>query len=296
MSRGIKIRTPGAPRRSELRRRPQRLAAAGFAVSFLGAIGFAWAYVTAGVRWQGVALAVAFGGLALGFAAWVALLPQGPFVETRESMVPPAADAEALAHDLGSADGGIVSAPLPRRWFTVALGGLGVAGLFPLRSLLGPAPPPGPAQRDTPWADGVPVVRKNGERVRPGDLQLGTALTVFPQDKTEQGDSAVLLLRVDPAELQLPPDRMAWTVDGIVGYSKICTHAGCPVGLFAQGSGELLCPCHQSVFDVYRLAQPRYGPAARALPQLPLGLADDGTLVARGDFPVPPGPGYWRRS
>ncbi len=291
----MRLLTPGAPRRADVPRGPQRRAAAGFATTLAGAAAFAWAYVVHGdVRWQGAALAAAFAGLAYGLAAWARLLPQGPFVEERESMVPPRAEQVAVAEDLGSADGGIVSAPLPRRWLTAAMGGLGLALLLPLRSLLGPAPPPGASQRATPWADGVPVVREDGTPVNTDDLVVGSALTVFPRGHIDAGDAAVLLLRVDPAQLQLPPERMAWTVDGIVGYSKICTHAGCPVGLYAQGSGELLCPCHQSVFDIYRLAEPRYGPAARRLPQLPLGRGADGALIAKGDLPDPPGPGYWR--
>jgi ubiquinol-cytochrome c reductase iron-sulfur subunit len=292
-----RLTTPHAPRRRNLPKGPQRRAAAAFLVAAAGGVGFAWGYVVDGpVAWLGGALALAFAGLAYGFAAWVPLLPQGPYVEKRESMTPPRHEQDVLAQDLGAADGAIVSAPFPRRALTFALGVLGLAALFPLRSLYPQRRvQPQVALKHTPWAAGVAVVRHDGTRVRPGDLELGTALTVFPEGATEAADAGVLLLRVPPAELRFPPDRMAWTVDGIVGYSKICTHAGCPVGLFAQGAGELLCPCHQSVFDVYDLAKPRYGPAARALPQLPLGLAADGTLVAQGDFPTPPGPGYWRQ-
>lgn len=292
----MRFRTPHAPRRSDVPKAPQRRSAAGFAVTVLGAAGFAWAFIVdAAVQWQGVALGVALLGLAYGFAAWGALLPPGPFVEQREPMRPPKAEQDALAEELGRADGAIVSAPLPRRALTAALGSLALVALLPLRSMIGVSPQPGRALRRSAWADGVPVVTADGARVRPDDLALGTALTVFPLGHPTEGDVGVLLLRVDERDLQLPPDRMAWTVQGVVAYSKICTHAGCPVGLYAQGTGQLLCPCHQSVFDVYRGARPRYGPAARPLPQLPLGLAADGTLVARGDFPTPPGPGFWRK-
>jgi ubiquinol-cytochrome c reductase iron-sulfur subunit len=89
---------------------------------------------------------------------------------------------------------------------------------------------------------------------------------------------------------------VSWTVDGIIAYSKLCTHAGCPVGLYVQQLGELLCPCHQSVFDILAGATPVAGPAARPLPQLPIAVGADGTLVARGDFSAPVGPGYWSRS
>jgi ubiquinol-cytochrome c reductase iron-sulfur subunit len=81
----------------------------------------------------------------------------------------------------------------------------------------------------------------------------------------------------------------------LVAFSKVCTHAGCPVGLYQAETRELFCPCHQSAFNVLKGAQPASGPATRALPQLPLGIDDDGYLIALGDFPEPVGPGFWNR-
>jgi ubiquinol-cytochrome c reductase iron-sulfur subunit len=272
-------------------------AACGFGLTGLGAVGFGWCYVVdASNELLGLCLAAALLGLAYGFASWVALLPPGPVVEEREPMVPLASDVRALEQDLADADRGITAAVLPRRMLTLGVGLLGLASLLPLRSLLTQGRSPGASLWSTAWKDGARVVREDGTPVRPSDLQTGTALTVYPQGHVQDGDVAVLLLRVDPADLRLPPDRMAWTVDGVVGYSKICTHAGCPVGLFVQGSGQLMCPCHQSVFDVLRGATPKYGPADRPLPQLPMALAPDGSLVALGDFHEPVGPGYWRRT
>ena len=89
--------------------------------------------------------------------------------------------------------------------------------------------------------------------------------------------------------------REDWAVDDLVAYSKICTHAGCPVGLYQAESGLLLCPCHQSTFDVGDGSRPVFGPATRSLPQLPLTLDDDGYLVAGGDFSSPIGPGFWNQ-
>ncbi len=293
----MRWRTPNAPRRRDVPQGPQRKAAAGFAVTVVGAVGFGWAQLAgAAVQWQGISLAAALAGLAYGFASWTALLPPGPFVEEREPMRSPADDRQALAEDLGRADGGIVSAPLPRRVLTAALSLLGLAVLVPLRSLRGPGPAAPVALAHTAWRAGLRVVRGDGTPVRLADVVEGTALTVHPEGHVEDADAGVILVRVPPERLALPPDRMGWTVDGVVAYSKLCTHAGCPVGLFAEGTGQLLCPCHQSVFDVYHGAEPRFGPAARPLPQLPLALAEDGTLAADGDFPTPPGPGYWRTS
>jgi ubiquinol-cytochrome c reductase iron-sulfur subunit len=86
---------------------------------------------------------------------------------------------------------------------------------------------------------------------------------------------------------------VAWAPEGFVCYSKICTHAGCPVGLYRAEQHALICPCHQSTFDVLAGATPTYGPAVRPLPQLPIQLQPDGTFVALDDFPEPVGPSFW---
>jgi ubiquinol-cytochrome c reductase iron-sulfur subunit len=102
-----------------------------------------------------------------------------------------------------------------------------------------------------------------------------------------------VLIRVEPDLLQLAPDRQAWAPQGLVAYSKICTHAGCPLGLYLAATHELRCPCHQSTFDVLVGAQPVYGPAPKPLPQLPITIGPDGVLRATGDFEAPVGPSYW---
>ncbi len=84
---------------------------------------------------------------------------------------------------------------------------------------------------------------------------------------------------------------MEWVVDERVAcYSRVCTHAGCPVNLYREQDEALFCPCHQSTFDVVRGCIPTFGPAARALPQLPLGVDDDGFLVALDDYQEQVGP------
>jgi ubiquinol-cytochrome c reductase iron-sulfur subunit len=103
-------------------------------------------------------------------------------------------------------------------------------------------------------------------------------------------------MRVEPGLIVPLPGRETWTPDGYVVYSKICTHAGCPVGLYQRETQQLLCPCHQSSFDVLHHAKPVFGPAAAPLPQLPIELGADGFLRATGDFSEPVGPSFWRRS
>jgi len=103
-------------------------------------------------------------------------------------------------------------------------------------------------------------------------------------------------MRLKPEDLQVSPGREDWNYQGIVAYSKICTHVGCPVALYEQLTHRLLCPCHQSSFDIKREALVIFGPAKRALPQLPITVDDEGYLIARSDFTEPVGPSFWERS
>ena len=96
-------------------------------------------------------------------------------------------------------------------------------------------------------------------------------------------------------DFQPRPGREGWTPDGLVAYSKLCTHVGCPVGLYQADEHLLLCPCHQSTFDVTRNCKVIFGPANRPLPQLPLGVDDEGYLVSTEDYQEPVGPSFWER-
>jgi ubiquinol-cytochrome c reductase iron-sulfur subunit len=100
---------------------------------------------------------------------------------------------------------------------------------------------------------------------------------------------------MDPNDLKIPADRANWQVSGILAYSKICTHVGCPISLWEQQTHHLLCPCHQSTFDLSDSGRVVFGPAARALPQLPIKVNADGYLVAQSDFTVPVGPSFFER-
>jgi quinol---cytochrome c reductase iron-sulfur subunit len=132
----------------------------------------------------------------------------------------------------------------------------------------------------------------------------GQMITVAPEGFTENQDvlakAVTIIIKFAPGELI--PDRpgnpgtvMNWTVDDIVAYSKICTHVGCPVALYEQTTHHILCPCHQSTFDAANGANVIFGPAARALPQLPLMVDSDGYLAAASDFTQPVGPSFWER-
>jgi len=154
-----------------------------------------------------------------------------------------------------------------------------------------------------------PVMRlahdPTGEPIRAADVTIGSAVHVIPQPLAglthedgyleEKAKAIVLLMRLQPEDLIEPADRADWSYDGIVAYSKVCTHVGCPVALYEQLTHHLLCPCHQSQFDVTDQAKVIFGPAARPLPQLPITVDADGYLVARSDFTEPVGPSFWER-
>ncbi|MBV8198514.1 MAG: Rieske (2Fe-2S) protein, partial [Candidatus Eremiobacteraeota bacterium] len=106
-----------------------------------------------------------------------------------------------------------------------------------------------------------------------------------PQDALEDDPSMATLVRL--------PNADAAETLGYVAYSRTCTHAGCPVALYRAATRQLICPCHQSVFDVLRNGAVVSGPADRALPQLPIAIGPDGVLRAGGDFTGPVGPGFW---
>jgi ubiquinol-cytochrome c reductase iron-sulfur subunit len=166
---------------------------------------------------------------------------------------------------------------------------IGLSFIAPVASL---GPTAGDALRHTRWREGLRLVRTDGRPLRPGDILPGSLATAWPEDAIEHERSAVIVLRLSGPGPQLPtnPD---WVVDDtLVAYSKICTHAGCPVGLFRERDDALFCPCHQATFDAARAAEPVFGPAARRLPQLPLALDDEGQLVALGDFREPIGPAF----
>ncbi|WP_433270074.1 cytochrome bc1 complex Rieske iron-sulfur subunit [Actinosynnema sp. CS-041913] len=146
------------------------------------------------------------------------------------------------------------------------------------------------------------------ELVRPEDLDAGGFETVFPFRESERhdaealvhalkrSDNPVMLIRLRPGQQVVKRDGQEdFNYGDFYAYSKICTHLGCPTSLYEQQTGLLLCPCHQSQFDVFHYGKPRFGPATRALPQLPITVDEDGYLIARGDFIEAVGPAFWER-
>ncbi|MDF2045057.1 MULTISPECIES: Rieske 2Fe-2S domain-containing protein [Microbacterium] len=158
----------------------------------------------------------------------------------------------------------------------------------------------------TMWKEGSRLSHDpSGRPIRAADVTLGSAFHVIPEELAglghdegyleEKAKAIVLLMRLQPEQLNPETNKMDWTYDGIVAYSKVCTHVGCPVALYEQQTHHLLCPCHQSQFDVANGAAVIFGPAARPLPQLPITVDAEGYLVAKSDFHEPVGPSFWER-
>ncbi len=184
----------------------------------------------------------------------------------------------------------------PRRNFLFAMGAAAVAffGAIFVSLLRSFASPPDDSLFGTIWKQGDRLITSDGTPVSNDALMLGATMVVFPEGQVGSVHAQTVLIRVDPQKLQLPADKAGWAPNGYVAYSRVCTHAGCPVGQYEAKANLLLCPCHQSTFSVLEGGRPTGGPAARALPQLPLYSGQDGFLHASGDFDKPPGPGFWR--
>ena len=262
--------------------------------STLSSIGLTVVYVRGGQpQIEGVLLAVSLGGIGIALILWAQrFLPHGPFSEERPFMRAPEPQQRAAEETF---ERGLE--PIERRRFLVRLLGASAAAfaavvLFPIRSL---GPRPGSALLRTAWRRGSRVALKDGTPVRAAELRPGTMVVAFPENDTGAADSQIALIRIEPGDLRLPADAAAGAPDGLVAYSRICTHAGCPVGLYEAETRELFCPCHQSAFDVTRGARPTTGPATRALPQLPIEVDSDGYIRALGDFTEPVGPDFWNR-
>lgn len=276
--------------------RVELAAAACFFVAMLAALGLAVAYWNGGqTQVEGVLLAVVTAGIGTGIILWAKhFMPGEEVAEERGELASTEADRDAFTADFEAGETPLRSRRLLLTSAAGALTAFGAALLFPIRSL---GPRPGGGLKRTPYAPGnVRVVQADGQPVKPADLPDDGVVTVWPDGHTEAADAPTLLIRTRPTQDFTPRDgRDDWTVEGIVAYSKLCTHVGCPVGLYQAEEGLLLCPCHQSTFDVLDGARPVFGPAARSLPQLPLSVDDEGYLIAQGDFSGPVGPGFWDR-
>lgn len=232
------------------------------------------------IAWYGAFLTL--GLLSLGLSVRRYFFDRFPEIEAAELRHPPEEEDQRPVSAI---------APMARRPLLTRtlLGSAGVFGASLLALVPSLGPRVGDTFRSTPWADGVQLRTTDDEPIRPDEVAVGGVVTAWPAGDIGFERAAVLLMRLssDPR----PPTNTGWVVgDSLVAYSKICTHAGCPVALFRERDNSLYCPCHQSTFDASRGCTPTFGPATRALPQLPLGVDGDGYLIATGDFEELVGP------
>ena len=295
--------------------RREREVAAFFGVSTLGTLLFIVAYfaiqpggedfldeVGLSTRLLGVGLGLSLFCIGAGAIHWAkTLMPDDEVAQVRKPMRSSDEDrAEAVdALKEGAAGAGLGRRKLIRNSLLGALAPLPLLALLPLRDL---GPLPGNALEKTAWKPGRRLMTDpTGRPIKASEVAIGSVIHVMPEGidemdhkLEEKAKATTLVIRLEPDEIKDRKER-EWSVDGIVAYSKICTHVGCPVGLYEQQTHHLLCPCHQSTFDVTRDCAVIFGPAARPLPQLPLAVDDEGYLVARDDYQEPIGPSYWER-
>ncbi len=296
-------------------RNPKRmeiLAALAMVVGMAGFVAFIIVYwIDAANVWEALTLGVGMLGLGVGVIAWGKyLMPQGPFVEERHDFH--STDDERSAFNAAITGRGGIEVKRRKMLlgiFAVGGGVMTLALLIPGVRSLGPKPAKSDANEGptdyslftTNWKKGSKMVTVSGRPVMVDDLEVGGVLTVFPQGYEGSSPDQVILIRMaelgpdDPPYQLSPPGRTAWGVQGYVAYSKLCTHLGCPVGLYQEQTQQLVCPCHQSIFNVNAGCVPEFGPAPRPLPQLPITVDPTGQMRANGSFDQAVGPGFWER-
>lgn len=219
--------------------------------------------------------------------------------------------ATVAALNAGLEESGLGSRRLIRRSLLLAVGLLGAPAVVLLRDL-GPTPgsvanaEEGTGLKHTLWGTrpNVRVVRDVvGTPVRASDLQIGDLVNAVPDGifdlegvelQVAKAKAAVIVVKMAPDDIKSQQGD-DWDVGGVLCYSKICSHVGCPISLYERTTHHVLCPCHQSTFDLADSAKVVFGPAGRPLPQLPLTVDEEGYLVAQSDFLEPVGPSFWSR-
>ncbi|MEV7972052.1 Rieske 2Fe-2S domain-containing protein [Cellulomonas sp. NPDC089187] len=296
-------------------KRAERQVVVMFVLSILGTIGFLVAYAlvppdgtTAGIRTSnlllGLALFVALAGIGLAAVHWAKSLMNDR--EVAEDRHPIRSDDATREVAVAKLNDGIKDSAIGRRG---VLKGAMVSSLalFPLAiavPLVGNIGGDWDVSRSkhTLWRRGTRLaLDPTGRPIKAADVTIGSVFHVMPEGieeaehpLDEKAKAVVLMIRMDPRDIRSEQGD-GWSYDGIVAFSKICTHVGCPVALYEQQTHHILCPCHQSTFDAADGAKVVFGPAKRPLPQLPITVDDEGYLIAQDGFNEPIGPSFWER-
>ncbi|MEU8518630.1 Rieske 2Fe-2S domain-containing protein [Streptomyces sp. NBC_01216] len=300
-------------------KRSERAVAFMFTLSMLATVGFIASYVIFPVDkivyiWPfgrvsalnfslGLTLGAALFFIGAGAVHWARTLMSD--VEMTDERHAIQADTETKAKVMadfavGASESGMGRRKLIRNTMFGALALVPLSGVVLLRDM---GPLPEKKLRSTMWAKGLQLINMNThEPLRPEDVAVGSLTFAMPEGlsehdhdfQTEIAKAALMIVRIQPEDIK-DKRELEWSHEGIVAFSKICTHVGCPISLYEQQTHHVLCPCHQSTFDLSDGARVIFGPAGHALPQLRIGVNDKGFLEALGDFDEPVGPAFWER-
>ncbi len=284
-----------------------------FAIDRNATVDFAGLHAPAQHTLMGFAAGLAILLVGVGAVQWARLIMNDhEQVEERHHL---ASDADTRKEAIAQVTAGIQDSGISRRRAlgSSLAGALGILAVPAVVMLADMGPWPGPGMRratieKTIWAEGVHLVTDvTFNRIKASEMEIGQLINAQPeplkemahadpvQFQREKAKASIIIVRMDPNRIKIPASRADWHVGGILCYSKICTHVGCPISLWEQQTHHLLCPCHQSTFDLGNSGVVVFGPAARSLPQLPIKVDADGYLVAKKDFDVPVGPSYFER-
>ncbi|MCX4880244.1 MULTISPECIES: ubiquinol-cytochrome c reductase iron-sulfur subunit [unclassified Streptomyces] len=300
-------------------KRSERVVAMLFTVSMLATVGFIASYVAIphdkaifvfpighinALNFAlGLTLGLALFAIGAGAVHWARTLMSDEEVADERHPIEASPEVKAKVMDdfrQGAKESALGRRKLIRNTMFGALALFPLSGVMLLRDL---GPLPGTKLRHTLWSKGKLLVNMNtNEPLRASDVAVGSLTFAKPEGleehdenfQTEIAKSALMIVRIQPADIK-DKRELAWSHQGIVAYSKICTHVGCPISLYEQQTHHVLCPCHQSTFDLSDGARVIFGPAGHALPQLRIGVNDQGYLEALGDFEEPVGPAFWER-
>ena len=232
------------------------------------------------------------------------LMPDEEVIQARHALTSPDEERKAVESSFkrGAAESGFRERKIIRRSL------LGALALFPvplvvlLRDL---GPMPGTRLRETIWDEGIHLVTDaTYKKIKASDIPIGGLINAVPENLLEieheeetlnqRGKASIIVVRMDPADI-ISQQGQDWDYQGVLAFSKICTHLGCPTSLYQQRTHHLLCPCHQSTFDLSDSGNVVFGPAARRMPQLAITVDAEGYLVAQSGFNQPVGPSFWER-
>ncbi|WP_028811399.1 ubiquinol-cytochrome c reductase iron-sulfur subunit [Streptomyces flavidovirens] len=300
-------------------KRSERTVALLFTLSMLSTIGFIASFVAFPVDkivyvWPighvsalnlslGVTLGLALFCIGAGAVHWARTLMSD--VEVADERHPIEADPVVKAKVMSDFAAGAEESAIGRRKLirTTMFGALAMVPLSGVVLLRDLGPLPEKKLFHTAWGRGKQLINMNtNEPLRPEDVAVGSLTFAKPEGLEEDNHefnneiakAALMIVRLQPQDIK-DKRELDWSHQGIVAFSKICTHVGCPISLYEQQTHHVLCPCHQSTFDLSDGARVIFGPAGHALPQLRIGVNDEGFLEALGDFEEPVGPSFWER-